>query len=178
MKTTTYCSLGALVLGLCLSTVVTSAQGAGGRGNFDPEEMRARMAERMKTQLKADDAEWKVIQPLLEDVQEKQRAALGGRFGGMMGMMAGPRGGGPQNADNANAGRRGRGMGQQSSAVQALAEAVESGDASASDLKSKMKAVREEREKAAAALKTAREKLRHVLTTQQEAQLVLMGVLD
>jgi hypothetical protein len=90
MKTRNYMGLGVLVAGLMMSTVATMAQGAGGRGgggggNFDPEQMRARMAERMKEQMRATDEEWKVIQPLLEDVQAKQRDVAMGRMGGMMG---------------------------------------------------------------------------------------------
>jgi len=175
MKKFTILSLGALVVGLILSTANVAAQGAGGRGggqgrgNFDPEQMRERMAQMMRERLSATDEEWKVIEPRLMAVQEKQRTGMGGRFGGMMGAFGGrDRGGnGPQRPPR-------EGMEE----IQALRDAVETADTPATELKAKMKAVRELRKKNEAELKVAREKLREVLTVRQEATLVLMGTLD
>ncbi len=64
------------------------------------EKFRQQMNERIKTQLKASDDEWAVIQPLLEKVQTKMREGMESRFRGMGG-MGGP--GGPRR-DGANRG--------------------------------------------------------------------------
>ena len=73
--------------------------GPGGRGQFDPERMRQMMDQRMREQLGATEAEWKVLGPRVTKVQELSRQGRGGGRGGMMfggrGGMMGGRGGGP-----------------------------------------------------------------------------------
>jgi hypothetical protein len=134
--------------------------GQGGRGNFDPAEMRARMMERYQEQLGFSDAEFKAIQPLIEDVQTKQREARGG-FGGM---MFGGRGG-----------RGGRGGNQDADPeLEALQSAIESG----SNIEAKLAAFRAARDKKEADLKKAQDTLKSVLTVKQEAQAVLMGMIN
>jgi len=83
---------------LMASAVVATAQD---RPQFNPEEFRARMEERVKTSLKVTDDEWKVLQPLIEKVQTAQRESFGNRFGGFGG-RGGP--GGRPGGDNAAAG--------------------------------------------------------------------------
>ncbi|MEK9863889.1 MAG: hypothetical protein VW804_12105 [Verrucomicrobiota bacterium] len=132
----------------------------GGRGNFDPAEMRARMMERYQEQLGFSDAEFKAIQPLIEDVQTKQREARGGRGG----MMFGGRGG-----------RGGRGGNQDADPeLEALQSAIESG----SNIEAKLAAFRAARDKKEADLKKAQDTLKSVLTVKQEAQAVLMGIIN
>jgi len=134
--------------------------GQGGRGNFDPAEMRARMMERYQEQLGFSDAEFKAIQPLIEDVQTKQRDARGGRGG----MMFGGRGG-----------RGGRGGNQDADPeLEALQSAIESG----SNIEAKLAAFRAARDKKEADLKKAQDTLKSVLTVKQEAQAVLMGIIN
>jgi hypothetical protein len=164
------------------------AQGQGGQGGqgrqrgggqFDPEQMRQRMMERYQERLEASDAEWQVIEPLLGKVMEAQRGSMGGRFGGMMFM--GRRGGDQQEpAGGGQQGRQGRRPGgmQGSEQVQALGEVLQQDNPSAAEIKDKLAAVRAERKKQEAELKTARENLRKVLTLKQEAMLVLAGTLD
>jgi hypothetical protein len=149
----------------------TLAQGRGGRGGFDPAQMRQRMIERIQTQLGASDEEWQVIQPLLEDVMSKQRAATGARYGGIM-MLFRPRG------DAGGGSSRRFGRGAPDPTVEALQKALENKDTPPAEIKAKLKALRESRAKAEAALKASREKLRAVLTLRQEAELVMLGVLD
>ena len=88
----------------------------------------------------------------------------------MMGRMGGGRG--------ARAGGAGGPGMQQAPEIQALRDAVEKADTPATELKTKMTAVRDARKKAEEALKKAREALRKNLTTRQEAQLLLSGMLD
>ncbi len=66
-----------------------------GPGNFDPEQMRQRMAEQMRAQFDVkDDAEWKLISDLIEKVSDARRALRGGGgFGGGFPGFGGP--GGP-----------------------------------------------------------------------------------
>lgn len=149
--------------------------GGGGRrwgGGFDREQMRQRMAQRLKEALGASDEEWTVIGPLLERVQTLSREARGGmasRFG------RGGRFGGPR-------GRPGEpGAEREPSAVEkAAAElraALEDQSTAAAQVKTKLTAYREAREQAREKLAKAQAELREVLTLRQEAQLVLMGML-
>jgi len=157
------------------------AQGADG-GRRDPAQFRQRMMERVKEQMNVSEDEWKVIEPLLATAGEKRMQVMrydsGGR--GMMGGRGMGRRGGDDNANQntPNAERRDRRGGNPPPEVQSLREALENPNTSGKDLQAKMTALREARAKAQAELKTAREELRKVLKTRQEAQLVLMGVLD
>lgn len=132
------------------------------RRNFNPEEFRKQMAERLKGSLKASDEEWTVLQPLIETVTNKQRESMSGRFGG------GRRG----SNDNDSTPRPGA---EQSDA---LRKALESESTPAEEIKAKLAAVREQRKKSAAELAAARADLQKVLTTRQEAVLVSYGILE
>jgi hypothetical protein len=190
----------ACVLALMVGGLALAQQGGGGGrqrgqgggqggpgGNFDPAQMRQRMMDRMKEQLGADDAAWKVLEPRLTKVMEANRA-VGGGMRGMMGMMGGMRGqrgqggpggdqGGAQQAD-----RRGRGpQGEQTAvdkAVTDLRTTLENSSASPEDIKTKLTAVRQAREKAKADLAAAQADLKKILTVRQEAVLVEMGQLE
>ena len=153
------------------------------RGDFDPEQFRARMAERTKEMLGVtDDAEWKVIQPRVEKVMEARREAggFGGGFGGPGAFGRGPRGGGDDEGGRRGPGGAGGGRGfgpEPSAAVQDLQKAIE-GNASADEIKAKLAKVREERKQKEAALAKAREDLKQVLSVKQEANAVLMGLVE
>ena len=170
----------ALLLGLgCL--MASAQQNRGNRGganwqNMTAEERQARMdemqtqrEEQMREQLDADDNEWKVIQPLLRDVQTKQRATMAGMFGG----GRGGRGGGP----GGPGGGAGRG-GVENPERDALRTALESDSTETAEIKAKLKAFRDAREKREKELADSRKKLQEVLSVRQEAELVMMGVLE
>jgi len=156
----------------------------GQRPQFDPAQMRARMLEGMKEALGCTDDEWKAIEPLVGNVMEKQQAARSGGFrGGFRGFasrrgpggdQAGPGGdrGGPPGGD------RGRFGGTPDLEAEALSKALEAKDTPAKEIEARLKALRDARVKKEEELKKAREELRKVLTVRQEAQLVLMGMLD
>lgn len=149
--------------------------GAGGRGRFDPEQMRQQRAERMREALGATDEEWQVLEPLVQKVQTLSAQA---RVGGG-GMRMRRRGG----ADAAGGGGRGGpGAEEPQSELQqaqsALQETLANTNASAADISAKLKVLREAREKARQELDVAQKELREVITLRQEAQLVLMGLLD
>ena len=137
------------------------------------------MADRIKTEMKASDDEWSVIQPLLEKVETKMRESMGGRFGGMMG---GGRGGPRRENNGGNAGgggenRENRPQPAGSAETQALRQTIDS-DGSTGDIKAKLQALRDERKKSDADLAQSRADLKKVLNVRQEAVLVMMGVLD
>ncbi len=171
----------------------------GGGGGDRREQFRQRMNERLKTSLKATDDEWSVIQPLLEKVQDKQREAMVGRFGGGGPGGGGPGGpggpggrrpdaGGPGNPPNNGGGgpppngrppggdpRRGPAT---SPEAQALRAALESDGTSTTDIKAKLQAVRDAHKRAADELTAARDNLKKVLNLRQEAVFVLAGILE
>lgn len=160
-------------------TNFTYAQGqGGGRGNFDPEQMRARMMERYKEMLdvKTDD-EWKVIEPRITKVTEARRDV---GFGGGMRGMFGPgrqQGGGANQAGDNQQRRRGGFGGQPSAAAEDLQKAIDS-KASADTIKQKLAAYRDDRKAKQAALEKAQEDLKKVLSVRQEAAAVLAGLLE
>jgi hypothetical protein len=159
----------------------------GGGGADRMEQFRQRMNEHVKTALKASDEEWAVIQPLLNNVQDKMRETMLGRFGG------GPRpergGGGPrENGQNGGGGERperaerpnrpDRPPSATSAPVEALRTALESTSTSNTEIKAKLEALRQSRQKAVDDLAKARTELKSVLSLRQEATLVMMGMLD
>ncbi|MDI9432328.1 MAG: hypothetical protein QM570_11470 [Planctomycetota bacterium] len=167
-------------------------QGPGGvrgmRGDFDPQRMQQMMEQRMQEQLGATAEEWKVLGPRLMKVMNLSRQTSGmGSMGGMrMGMMApgGARRGGPQ-GDQAGPGGRGArgpfGQGEPTAvdtASEALQTTLENTAATPDEIKTKLTALRTAKEKARAELATAQQELKQVLTLRQEAQLVLMGMLN
>ena len=163
----------------------------GDRGNFNPEEFRKQMTERLKTSLKVTDDEWAVIQPLIEKVQTKQRDSMSSRFGGFGGGPGGPPGGdrrrGPDGGGGGtpSAGSAPSGGGDPnrteragSAEREALRTALESEATTPEDIKAKLTAVREVRKKSEAELAAAREDLKKVLSVRQEAALVAIGILE
>lgn len=147
-------------------------QGGPGGGNFDPEQFRQRMAERMREQFGVkDDAEWKLIEVRITKVTEARREV---GFGGGMGMFGG-RGGGAGGPGGGGRGGRGFG-GEPSPEAQALQTAIEN-NASADDIKAKLAKYRESVKVKEAALEKAQAELREVLSAKQEATAVLMGLL-
>lgn len=158
------------------------AQQGGGRGNFDPAEMRQRMMERYKTTLEiTSDDEWKAIEPRIQKINEARRAV--GFGGGMRGMgMMGPgafggRGRGGDQAGQGGQQRRRANAPEVSAATQELQKAIES-KASADTIKAKLAAYRADRAAKQAALDKAQEDLKKVLTVRQEALAVVAGLLD
>jgi len=192
-------AVGVVVLVVACGLLVAQPQGRGGqrpagqagqpgqrgqRGQFDMERMRQMMNERMKTQLGASDAEWTVIEPRLTKVMTLSRQAGGGGRG-MMGMFGSQRRG-PQGApgDRGPGGRPGpQGAGgRELSAVEKMAEqlrtTLENSASGAEQIKAQLLALRAAREKARQDLIKAQKELQQILTLRQEAQLVLMGMLN
>jgi hypothetical protein len=154
-----------------------------GRGNFDPEEFRKRMNERMKEQFGVtNDDEWKIISERIEKVMEARRGTgggfgmfIGGGPGGPGGRgpggPGGPGGGGDRGGDRGPGGDRGGG----SPESDALRKAIES-KASKEEMKAALAKFREARKANEEKLEKAQAELLEVLTVQQEAVAVMMGL--
>ena len=141
-------------------------QGRANRGNFDPQQFRQRMEDRLKEQLGVTDDEWKALQPKVEKVMDAQRDAMGGR-----GMFRGGRRGSDPNANT------GPTTPVQEKARE-LQTTLENKDAKPEEIKAALIAYRDARTKARADLTKAQDELRELLTTRQESVLVMMGMLD
>jgi Spy/CpxP family protein refolding chaperone len=156
-----------------------AATAGGNRGNFNAEDFRKRMEERIKTSLKVTDEEWAVIQPLIEKVTDKQRDASTGRgFGGPGGTTRGGTTTGGTTGGTAAATTSTRPERAGTQEREALRLALDSDGASLEDIKAKLGAVRSVHQKATAELASAREDLKKVVTVRQEAVLVSMGILE
>jgi len=173
-------ALATAVIGCC-STATLAQDG----NRPDPEEIRQRMAERMREQFGVtDDAEWKIIEGKIQKVTEARRAVGGGGFamGGFGGRRGGPGGG---DGDRAERGNRGGGEGRRGGAGgfggepsperEELQKAIDS-KASADEIKTKLAKVREARKANEAKLEAAQEDLKKVLSVRQEAVAVMMGL--
>jgi hypothetical protein len=171
-------ALAGAIFALCTLGQTLNAQNQ--RGNFDPEQMRQRMMERMREQFDVkDDAEWKLIEERITKVMDAQRATRS--FAGMGGFGGGRRGGGPggPGGDQAGAGggrARGGFGGEPNPDVEALQKAIEA-KAPADEIKAKLAKVREDRKAADAKLDAAQDELKKVLSVRQEAVAVMAGLL-
>jgi hypothetical protein len=173
----------ALLLGAGTVFAQNNGGGGGGRGNFDPAQFQQRMMERIRDNLSfTNDADWSAVQPLVQKVMDARQAM--GNNG--MRMMFGGRNrnrGGDQNGGggggNGGGGGGGRGgfFGQPSPEAEALQNALDNNapDAQVKDLLAKYQASQQKKQ---AALKTAQENLRGVLSPRQEASAVLMGLVE
>ncbi|HNS31482.1 MAG TPA: hypothetical protein PKN36_00705 [bacterium] len=127
---------------------------------FDPQQMNERYFARIKETLAVGDDEWEVLKPKIEKVRAAQMNAQ--RMGGM--------------------GRRQPGASADVSpvqkAVQELQTVLANKDATPRDISAKLSVLREARKNNEKELSEARKELRELLTQKQEAQLVMMGLLD
>lgn len=141
------------------------------RGRFDPAAMNQRLLDRMKEMLQIGDEDWKVIQPVIEKVQTLSREVDSGAA--RMGFVQRGGRGGPNRPADATTELSGV-----AKALQEVQKVLENEAATPEEIRAKLKALREAREKAKQDLAKARESLRELLSLRQEAQLVLMGLLD
>ena len=137
---------------------------SGGNGRFDPQQMQQRMLERIKELLQASDQEWQALKPRVEKVMTLSRQTGGTR------MMMGGRGGARSTTAT-----------QVSTAEKATGElqtALDNKNAQSKEIGAKLTALRAAKKKAGKDLTDAQTALKELLTLRQEAQLVLMGLLE
>ena len=150
-----------------------TAPGAPGGPGTGLDRFRQALTDRLKEILGATDEEWKVLQPRVEKVMT---LTMQSRFGGLnigalvgRGRRGGPGGPGPDTtAPQTEIDKTGA----------ALQNLLDNKDAKSEEIKAALAALREMRAKAGDELEKARKSLREVLTLRQEAQLVMMGLLD
>jgi hypothetical protein len=141
------------------------------QGNFDPAQFLQRVMDRYRERLEiTNDAEWKAVQPLIQNVMDARIAAgTGGR--GATGR--GPRRGGQTNqttpVQRASPAR-------QNPAAEELQKAIEA-KAPAPEMKAALAKYLDYRKARQAELDKARDALRAVLTSRQEAIATLSGLL-
>jgi len=134
-------------------------------------EFRRRMEDRMRQQLGATEEEWKVLQPRIEKVQQLQRQIRFGfrGFDRRMGRRdRGPGDRGPAEREQSEVEKK----------TEALRNLLDDEASSAAAIKAALDALRKAREQAEKDLAAARKELREVVTVRQEAQLVLMNILE
>jgi Spy/CpxP family protein refolding chaperone len=150
--------------------------GRGGRGgNFDPAQFQKMMLDGVKQRLEVSDEDWKAIEPLVSEVKKQQMASrMSGR--GMMGGRGG-RGGPGGGAAGGAAGGAGAAPAEVTPTTE-LAKVLENKNATPEEIKAKVDAFRAKQKANKEALAKSQEALRQVLTARQEAQLILMGMLE
>lgn len=170
--------LAAALLALGGLTSTSTAQEQKSRGGFNPEEMRARMTERVRELLEVkNEDEWKLIQARIDKAQEAQREvrSLNGDFRLLFSRSGDQGGGGDQGGRSRGPGGSPFG-GTPNPDAEAFSKAVQN-KAPTEELKQRMARVREARKNAEAKYDKAADDLRQVLTVRQEATLVAIGLL-
>lgn len=134
--------------------------------------MQERMMQRVKQALKPTDEQWAKIEPPLKQVVTLQQEAsgFGMGFGGRGMAGRGMRPGAPEGAEQPEPENK------LEKARLELRTALDGTDQSA--VQTKLEAFRAAREESKKALEAAKKDLKKQVTTQQEAELVLMGYLD
>jgi len=172
------CFVGAVLIGLSLSQAQQApGERVRGRGDpnlpRDPEQMQRMMTERqiarIKEALQPSEGEWKALEPKVTKVLtlSRQTGGMGGMGMGMFSRRPGAQG--PETP---------RDQTPVAKSLEELRKVLENKEAKSEEIKAKLTALREAKEKAKKELVQAQQNLRKGLAARQEAQLVLMGVLD
>jgi Spy/CpxP family protein refolding chaperone len=152
--------------------------GGGDRGNFNPQEMQARMMNALRERFEVtDDEEWKLISERVLKVSELRRST-GAGVGGFGARPPGAGGGDRSSGGGGGGGDQGRGQrpGGGSPELAALSSAVRDKLPDA-EIKTRLERLRETRKDNEAKLAKAQEELRAVLSIRQEAIAVVFGLL-
>ena len=139
---------------------------------FDPQQMRRMMQQRMQQQLGATDAEWKVLGPHVMKISELNQQLSGMGRGRMFGAgrRGGPQGDRPGAPDQEPA--------ELEKASEQLTTLLENTSATEEQIQKQIAVLRTAKEKAKKELIAEQQELKKKVTVRQEAQLVLMGLLD
>lgn len=140
----------------------------GGGGNWDPAQIQQRILDTIQERLGfTNQVEWDAVKPLVQNVIDAGREVLGGRLGGLGSdrSRGGPRGG------------FGALLGQPSAEREALQKAVD-GNVPSAQIKDLIAKYKAEQKTKQARLDAAQAELKKVLTTRQEAQALLLGLVN
>jgi hypothetical protein len=144
--------------------------GGPGGGNFDPAQMQQRMMDNIREQLNfTNDTDWSAVQPLVQKVMDARRDAGGNQLRGLFGRNRGGQNGGP--------GGRGGMFGTPSPEQEALQKALDD-DAPAAQIKDLLAKYKASQKAKQAKLEAAQASLKAVLTSKQEAQAFLLGLVN
>jgi hypothetical protein len=145
--------------------------GPGGGRNFDPAAMQQRMMEGIRDTLNfTNDADWTAVQPLVTKVVEARRES--GFGGNAMRAMFGRNRNGGQGGQNARGNRFGPQPGPEEEALQKALD----DDAPAAQIKDLLAKYKTAQQAKQAKLEAAQDALKAVLTSKQEAQAYLLGL--
>jgi hypothetical protein len=181
MKLNRIITLCAMAATLAISSNSLFAQdngntiGGGQRRNFDPAQMQQRMMDRVQEELGfTNDTDWDAVKPLVQKVMDARRDV---GFGGMGRMFGNGRNRGGQAGQTGGNNRGGGTFGQTSPEQDALQKAIDDNAPSAQikDLLAKYKSSQKTKQ---AKLEAAQADLKAVLTTKQEAQACLLGLVN
>ena len=175
MKKLHHFALLAVLFAVGMSRQNAVAQPNFGNGNFDPQQMMQQMQQRVIDNLRdqlavTNDTDWNVIEPKLTKLTQ---GAMDSMMSQMREMMAGMMGGG-------GPGGAGGGMldiGAPDPDAEALQKLLDA-HAPIAQIRTALAKYNDSRKQKQADLEKAQADLRSVLTTRQEAILVLAGVLD
>jgi len=146
--------------------------GGFGGGNFDPAQFQQRMMDNIKERLNVtNDTDWSALQPLVQKVMDAQRDARAGGGFGAFGRGRGGRGGG------GGGGGGGAFGGQTDPDREALQQALDS-NAPAAQVKTLEEKYRASQKAKQAKLESAQADLKKVLSQKQEAEALLMGLVN
>jgi len=149
-------------------------RGSRQRGNFDPAQLRQAMTDRYRERLEVtDDAEWKVIQPLIQNVLEA-RLAMSAR--GRPSFGRGGRAAGEHNSTAPIQQVQRRSPTPENPAAEELQKVIDA-KAPTPEMKAALAKYLEYRKAKQVELDKARDALRAVLTSRQEAIATLSGLL-
>jgi hypothetical protein len=161
--------MGQLFLFAADETLQSQPQRAMSDRMMDPNAFRVRMMEQLKKDLKATDDEWKVLEPKIEKVQTLQRQL---RMDGMRGMFGSRRG---SENEQPTPPTPTTDIGKKAAELQKLLADEKSSPAA---IKAALKDVRDTRQKVKTDIAAAQNDLRDVVNVRQEAELVLIGILE
>ncbi len=148
--------------------------GPGGQ-RFDRAQMRQMMEQRMQEQLASSAEEWKTLGPLVMKVYDLNQQLSGSGRGGMFG--SGRRG--PQtDQPGAGQGTPAREPSAVEKASDQLRTTLDNTASKPEDITKQLAALRTAKQATKKDLATAQAELRKAVKVRQEAQLVLMGMLD
>lgn len=151
-------------------------RGGPGGGNWDPAQMQQRMLERIQEQLGfTNDTEWAAVKPLVQKVLDAQRDTRGNGMRALFG--SGRSRGGDRGGDQGGSSRGGSMFGQTSPEQQALENALED-NAPASQVNGLLAKYKASQKVKQAKLEAAQADLKAVLTSKQEAQAYLLGLVN
>ena len=149
--------------------------GPGGPGgNFDPAQMQQRMLDGVRDRLEfTNDTDWSAVQPLVQKVMDARREVSNN--GGMRALFGGRNRGG-QGGDQGGQ-RRGGFFGQPSAEEEALQKAIDD-NAPAAQIKDLLAKYRASQKAKQAKLEAAQADLKKVLSTKQEAEAAVLGLIN